>query len=199
MKTIQAKINMNLEKGLIMVHSVDREESLNMTSLLDTNERVFYTTRMNQCIKMEVPAHALAPVNMSKLEIQEIIKQETQNLTFLGEHQVDKVLCNVFEEQVDTSQIPIPNYPKRPPGESRSDFFPDVVTLTAYYPKDPKYWSKSESVSMPKRVELRLLDRQAGRQFIKMTLNIKSFNPNPKDPEKFDKSKCVDPKSVMMG
>lgn len=190
-KNVQVKANANLEKGMIVVHALDRETSQNVTTVLDTKNQVMYNinTEKNVCMKIQVPKDALAPANMSQPQMKQEFTKGTQNFTYLGEYQPDDVLCDAFEMKVDARPF-LRSYP--PSREHRRYYAPDVVTVTVYYPKDKKHWSKTESVAIPKLTEVRLFDSVASKEFTKATVHVKSFNPKPKDPEKIDISKCTD-------
>lgn len=198
-KTVQVKANVNLEKGMVVVHALDKETSKNATAILDTKNHAVYSfnSEQNTCIKMQVPKESLAPANMSQPEMEREFKQGAKNFTYLGEYQLDDVLCDAFEAKLDPTQLPIGPPQQYFSNGPRRHYAPDVITATVYYPKDRKHWS-AEPVAMPKRTEVRVFDSVFGKEFVKVTVDVKQFNPKPKDPEKIDTSKCTD-MSKMMG
>ena len=191
-KIIQMKVNANLDKGLVVAHALDKQTGINATALVDAKEKMVYAITANVCHKMQLPADAVR-TNLSEAETHQFT-QLMENLTYLGEYELDQVACHAYELRLSADQ-----FPTRSPSErgDRPNYIPDIVTATVYYPKDAKHWSKTETTSIPKRFEVRLLDTQANKEFAKITLDVKSFNPNPKDPEKIDTSKCIDAKSMM--
>lgn len=123
-----------------------------------------------------------------------------KNYSYLGDTNLDDVPCLVFEKKFDFYQYSdfytryfynqTMKIKKTTRGNKNKLEGFDYVISTHYYPKEINYWPENTNqLSVPKRIEIKILDGRSRVNYL--VVDTKSFNPNPKEYEKYETDQCT--------
>lgn len=122
--------------------------------------------------------------------------ENSANYSYLGEYELDGKPALVFEKRFNFHRSRFFDRSKQKSNRPNKNGLPSsgIVISTHYYPKDKNYWpGGSTKLVVPKKIEIRIFDGYVFhlQEIGHLSINMKSFNPNPKAFEKYDTSKCT--------
>ena len=211
-RTYPVRLLVDETNSIHMADTVDESTDAPIRTYYEKKSHLLYSLADGRCSIFNLTSNR----SLNWFFVQEMFARRpelfhaTPNYSYLRESRLGGVPCQVFEETIDYRAWASDEYKRWKEGNksdsterpttsslsttrSRKNHVPtenNHVVTTHFYPKDPGYWPENaKRLAIPKRIELTIFGRfhSVGRS--RMEIDIRSFNPNPKETEKYYLSK----------
>ena len=199
-----SKIYVDLDSSSNVADTIDEFTNASIRNIYNTNHLLHSIDSTNdKCVTYNLTS-SNKEINWFYVQESFVKKPEifytSSKYSYLGEHKIDDVQYLVFEKSLFIYKPD--DYLKKGKNNSTTNLKSqrknknglkcERAISTHFYPKEIGSWSgNSNELLVPKRIEIRLFN-STRRDFIsKLTLDVNNFSESPKEPEKYDTSKCT--------
>lgn len=207
------KIHVDMNNSMNVAEAIDEITNASLRTFYNTRSHVMHQVNLetNNCSAYNLTSNKSINwfyVQDSWVKIPGLYHADTsgsflKSYSFLREYLLGDLPCLVFERKFDfwtTRSAGSPEYEtSKRPVTSRLNanqiVANDFLCSTHYYPKNSSYWSvDGRHFSVPKRIEFTIFNdpvySHGAINFL--TINVRSFKPNPEEQPKYNASECID-------